>query len=76
MRAWLATGNYVWHHDQLSLNTLEASIRLIGNRSHTFSSNLENNCIHNFLKVILGFASYKFFKLLSTIISQIGLDCV
>ena len=42
LRAWrLATGSYAWH----SLPTKDTGTML---QSHTFSSNLENNCTRNF----------------------------
>ena len=68
----LATGSYSTHY-QLIIRTLEPYT--INRQSHTFSSNLENNCIRNFKNHTIGFASYNF-KIASATISQIGLECV
>ena len=50
------------------------TIWLIGN--HTHSRPIREIIVHAIRKIVLGFASYNFLPLLSTIISKIGLECV
>ena len=56
--AWrLATGSYSTHY-QLIIRILEPY--MINRQSHTFSSNLGNNCTHDFKHHTIRFALYNF----------------